>query len=165
MINKENLWFVTLFSLILVLSVYYITMPNELLLNNNKKYPTNNKPVIKVKESELLLAMKVTKEEERLTLKENLQAKLIDATTSVEEKNSIYEQIKYLNLLIGKEEMLEKKLKDLYKVNSFIKQENNDIKVVAISDKHDTNLANDIMRSIQEEYKEKMYISVRFEKK
>ena len=34
MINKQNLWFLTLFSLILVLSVYYITMPSELLLNN-----------------------------------------------------------------------------------------------------------------------------------
>ena len=31
MISKQNLWFLTLFSLILVLSVYYITMPNDLL--------------------------------------------------------------------------------------------------------------------------------------
>ena len=29
MINKQSLWFLTLFSLILVLSVYYITMPDE----------------------------------------------------------------------------------------------------------------------------------------
>ena len=36
MINKQNLWFLTLFSLILVLSVYYITMPNELLLSKTK---------------------------------------------------------------------------------------------------------------------------------
>ena len=32
MIKKQNLWFLTLFSLILVLSVYYITMPNDLLV-------------------------------------------------------------------------------------------------------------------------------------
>ena len=38
MINKKNLWFVTLFSLILVLSVYYITMPSELLMTNNGSY-------------------------------------------------------------------------------------------------------------------------------
>ena len=38
MINKKNLWFLTLFSLILVLSVYYITMPSELLLTNNSDY-------------------------------------------------------------------------------------------------------------------------------
>ena len=29
MINKKNLWFLTLFSLVLVLSIYYVTMPNE----------------------------------------------------------------------------------------------------------------------------------------
>ena len=34
MINKQNLWFLTLFCLILVLSVYYVTMPSELLLTN-----------------------------------------------------------------------------------------------------------------------------------
>ena len=31
MINKQNLWFLTLFSLILVLSIYYLTMPDEVL--------------------------------------------------------------------------------------------------------------------------------------
>ena len=35
MINKEHLWFLTLFSLILVLSVYYVTMPSDLLLSIN----------------------------------------------------------------------------------------------------------------------------------
>ena len=29
--NKQNLWFFTLFSLILILGAYYITMPNSLL--------------------------------------------------------------------------------------------------------------------------------------
>ena len=36
MINKQNLWFLTLFSLVLVLGVYYVTMPNEMLLKNVK---------------------------------------------------------------------------------------------------------------------------------
>ena len=35
MINKKSIWFLTLFSLILVLSVYYITMPNDLLIASN----------------------------------------------------------------------------------------------------------------------------------
>ena len=29
--NKQNLWFLTLFSLILILGVYYVTLPNDLL--------------------------------------------------------------------------------------------------------------------------------------
>ena len=38
MINKQNLWFLTLFSLILILGVYYVTIPNDLLEKVNKKY-------------------------------------------------------------------------------------------------------------------------------
>ena len=34
MINKKNLWFLTLFSLVLVLSIYYVTMPNEIFDKN-----------------------------------------------------------------------------------------------------------------------------------
>ena len=74
MIKKENLWFLTLFSLILVLSVYYITMPNELLLTNNNK-STNEKTAsvnkeqdatkVTVEESELLVAMRVSLNDER----------------------------------------------------------------------------------------------------
>ena len=31
MINKQSLWFVTLFSMILVLSIYYVTMKDDTL--------------------------------------------------------------------------------------------------------------------------------------
>ena len=31
MINKNNLWFLTLFSLILILGVYYVTLPSDVL--------------------------------------------------------------------------------------------------------------------------------------
>ena len=31
MINKQSMWFLTLLSLVLVLGVYYVTMPNDLL--------------------------------------------------------------------------------------------------------------------------------------
>ena len=45
MINKKNLWFLTLFSLVLVLSVYYITMPSELLITNNGEIINNDDSV------------------------------------------------------------------------------------------------------------------------
>ena len=45
MINKQGLIFLTLTSLILVLSVYYVTMPNELLLTTNSSYLNSEKKV------------------------------------------------------------------------------------------------------------------------
>ncbi len=176
MINKQSLWFLTLFSLILVLSVYYITMPNELLLTNNNLYSktdSNNKEEeettednskVTLEESDLLVSMRVSLEEERISLMNDLQEQLTNSETTVEEKNNAYEQLRYLNQIQGTEEKLEAKIKDQFQLNSFIKIDNNQIQVVVAKDKHDSTLANNIMRSIQEEYQEKMYITVKFEK-
>ena len=40
---------------------------------------------------------------------------------------------------------------------------NNNINSVCISDKHDSTLANNIMRLIQKSYDKKMYITVKFQ--
>ena len=167
MINKQNLWFLTLFSLILVLSVYYITMPNELLLSKTKteeKSIPSKKKDTTVEETTSLVAMRVSLEEERQEAMNTLQEQLTSDAMTTEEKNNAYEQLKYLNELQGKEETLEKKINETIKIDRFLKIDNSNITVVAIATKHDNTLANNIMRLIQEEYKEKMYITVKFEK-
>lgn len=170
MINKQSLWFLTLFSLILVLSVYYITMPDELLMTNNNSYNTEevNKEVekteVKIEESELLVAMRVNLEEERAMKKSDLEGLLTNSEITVEEKNEALEELKYLNFLSGQEETLEAKLKTELDIESFVEIDGNQITVVAIKEKHDNILANTIMRTIQKEFQEKMYITVKFEK-
>lgn len=160
MINKQNLWFLTLFSLILVLSVYYITMPNDLLVNNTKEEITTKKSKAKksdVKETNSLVAMRVSLEEERQEEMVSLQEKLTNEKTPTEEKNNAYEQLKYLNQLQGEEENLEKQIKEQYKLDSFVKVEDKNIEVVVIKDKHDASIANNIMRLVQSNYDDKMY--------
>lgn len=171
MINKQSLWFLTLFSLILVLSVYYITMPNELLLTNNSNYTEEtskeeNEETTKVTitESETLVSMRVSLEEEREETMADLKGTLTSETATSEEKNNAYEQIKYLTDVKGKEEAIEQKIKTNFSLDSFVKIDHNEIKVVAVKQEHDTTLANNIMRLIQEEFEEKVYITVRFEK-
>ena len=169
MINKQSLWFLTLFSLILVLSIYYITMPNDLLASGNKEKvektskEVNSKDVI-VKESELLVTMRVNKEEEREEQIKNLRTKLTDEETSSDEKNNAFEQIKYITNLNTKEKALEEKIKKEFDIDSFIKIDNNNIKIVAIKKDHDVTIANNIMKSIQAEFDNKMSISIQFEK-
>lgn len=170
MINKQSLWFLTLFSLILVLSVYYITMPNELLLTNNSSYSNNEDnnqtetTGVVVEESELLVAMRVNLEEERSMKKSDLEGLLTSNETTVEEKNEALEELKYLNFLSGQEESLEAKLKTELDLDSFVEIDGTQVTVVVVKDEHDNILANKIMRAIQAEYQEKMYITVKFEK-
>ena len=171
MINKKSLWFLTLFSLILVLSVYYITMPNELLLTNNSNYNKDTKKEetekagAVIEESELLVAMRVNLEEERAAKKSDLEGLLTSNSATAKEKNEALEQLKYLNILTGQEESLEAKIKTDLDIESFIEIDGNQINVVAISEKHDNTLANKIMRIIQDNYEDKMHITVKFEKK
>ena len=103
MINKRNIWFFTLFSLIIVLSVYYITMPNELNLETN-----TTKEIERVSEevndSTVLVALRVEKEEEYITEVESLRTILTSGSSTIEEKNNAYEKIQNINIIKGEEE-------------------------------------------------------------
>lgn len=170
MINKQSLWFLTLFSLILVLSVYYITMPNELLLTNNSNYTekvnTEEKEdsTVTISESETLVSMRVNLEEEREETMADLKGTLTSEEATTEEKNNAYEQIKYINEIKAKEEALEQKIKKNFSLDSFVKIDNNEVKVVAVKKEHDSTLANNIMKAVQEEFTDKVYVTVKFEK-
>ncbi len=168
MINKENLWFLTLFSLILVLSVYYVTMPNDLLLNNGKtdvvdKKEEDDKVSVVVQESEILVALRVSLEEERMQKKADLEGVLTNNEMNTEAKNAAYEELKYLNIIVSQEEMLEAKVKEVHNMDSFVEIDNKEISVVIVAKNHDNALANAIMRTVQKEFTEQMYITVKFQ--
>lgn len=164
MIKRKNLWYVTLFSLILVLGVYYVTIPNE-LLEKAQELDQNEKVVTNIKEESPLVAMRVNLEEIRKEEKKELESKLTNEKLTSEEKNNVYEELKYLNEVQGKEEQLEKKIKDEYDLDCFIKIDNNNASVVCISSSHDVSKANEIMRLIQKEYKTPINTTVKFQKK
>lgn len=165
MINKKNIWFLTLFSLILVLSVYYITMPSELLLTNftgEEVKSSNDEVVANIEESTVIAALKVEEEENRLEELDSLKLILMDAKSTVDEKNKAFEKMKSLDINKAEESKLEEKIKTEFSLESFVKIDGDKIKVVIDSDKNDTTLANKIMRSLQTNYTEKKYITVEF---
>ena len=162
MINKKSLWFVTLFSLILVLSVYYITMPSEFLIKNNGEYLYDSIK-IEEKESNILTALKIEDEEKKEKEMASLRLILNDEEASSEDKNSAFEKLKQINLIKGEEEKLVNKIKNNHNLDSYVSIENNEIKAVVLSNNHDSELANKIIRTIQEEYENNKYITVKFQ--
>lgn len=161
MINKKNLWFLTLFSLVLVLSVYYVTMPKELLIanevNNNDK-----ETKVKIEEANIIETLRV--EDNTTTLEEinKLKATISNNTASTEDKNKAFDELKLLNQISSKEELLEEKVKNAHNLDSFIKIDGDQIRVVVNSEEHNTKLANDIMKTIQNNFDTKQYIVVQF---
>ena len=168
MINKQGLIFLTLTSLILVLSVYYITMPTELLLTTNSSYIKNNsvensdsKEKISIKEGNTITAMKSVLNDERREKVKELNDKLINKELSIEEKNNIYEEIKVINKIEAMEENIAKIIHDEHNLESFVKVKDDIIEITVNSDKHDTSLVAKIMTSVEKKYPN-MYISVSF---
>lgn len=171
MINKQGLIFLTLTSLILVLSVYYVTMPTEILLTTNSSYVNNSEEVssekdnkqevVKVEEENTISAMKSILNDERRDKVKELNNKLINKELTIEEKNNIYEEIKVINKLEAMEEDIEKIIKDEHKLDSFVKVKDDIIEITVKNSKHNTNLAAKIMTSVEKKYSN-MYISVSF---
>lgn len=166
MINKRSLWFLTLFSLILVLSVYYITMPSELLIatnNGTKKEKTKEVSVTEEeKESAELVASRVESEEKMLDKISQLKKILTDSKATTEEKNKAFEELQNLNKNRSQEEKIEKGIENELKLKTFVSIEGNNITVTVDSDKHDNKTANSIMRNVQNNFDTQMKITIKF---
>lgn len=173
MINKQGLLFLTLTSLILVLSVYYITMPNELLLTTNSNHNNTSDTVsnnidnsrevnVNIKEASTILAMQNILNDERIKMTKELNDKLVNTELTIEEKNNIYEELKMISKIEGLEESIKKKIKEEFDLDSFVKISDDVVEVVINSSKHDTSLVVKIINSVSSLFDSKMYVSVSF---
>ena len=163
MINKQNLWFLTLFSLILVLGIYYLNIDDEVMQVLKTEDSNNNlAEVVEISESDILVALEVENDEEKQALMEEYQNILLDTESSVDEKNAAYENIQKLNNSTTKENEIKKMITEKFTLNSFVKIKDNSVSIVIASNKHDNSLANSIITAAQELFETNMYITVKF---
>lgn len=160
--NKQNLWFLTLFSLILVLGVYYITLPSEIFDNNMTDTVNKNIDVV-VSESNKLMALRVERDEKISATMNELQEKIISSSSTSEEKNIAFDELQVLNLAKGKETYLEDKILNNYKINSYVEINGDNINITISSEEHNIKIANEIMRCVQEEFEDHKKITIKFE--
>jgi len=161
MIKKQSVWALTLFSLILVLSVYYITLPTEIETVKKEKTKTTIK---ETNSNSVIATLKVENEEEKKKKTKELQEIINKEDTTKEEKNNAYEELKVLNIIKGQEEEITLKIKNKFKLDSFVKITDDQVRVVIVKEDHTPKLANEIMNFVQSSFDEKKYISVKFEK-
>ncbi len=156
------MWFLTLFSLILVLSIFYLTVGENSLVT--EKEPENNQSIINItsEEGEVLSALRVQSDEERIEEMAMLQETLLSEDTSVEDKNEAYDSLKEITVNRGKEEKIETLIKDKFQLESFAKIKGDQINIVIVGKTHNSELANNIIRLVQEQYENQMYITIKF---
>ena len=164
MINKQNLWFVTLFSLILILGIYYVSIDDDVKSVLKTEGNNDSVPVIEITESDAFVALEVEKDVKKQTMLEEYQDILLDTAATVQEKNTAYENMQKLNSSKNDEEKIKNLIKEKFNLNSVVKIRDNTISIVALKSEHDNNIANQIIRSVQELFNEEKYITVKFNK-
>lgn len=161
MINKQNLWFVTLFSLILVLGIYYVTMGDEslsVLAGEN-----NISKEVSVKESDVIVALQVDRDEAVLKEMNEYQSILLDDTATIEEKNDAYNALQALSNSKSECEKIKKLITEKFKFDNFVKIDSDAISITIAAKDHNKEIANNIIREVQSLYDKQKYITVKFE--
>jgi len=162
MINKQNLWFITLFSLILILGIYYISIDDEVASVLKTEEINENKEVIEITESDILVALEVENDEEKQALMEEYQDILLSCESTLEEKNVAYENMQKLNNSSQEESKIKNLIKEKFSLNAFVKIKDNSISIVVASKEHNNEKANSIIRSVQELFDEEKYITIKY---
>jgi stage III sporulation protein AH len=109
-----------------------------------------------------LVGLRVENEEMVIAKLEDLQNTITDTSKTMEEKNIAYEQLKNLNQLKGKQEEIEKLIKKEFNFDSFVKINEDQINIVISNNNHNKELANNIIKKVQSMFKEKKYITIKF---
>ncbi len=162
MINKQSLWFITLFSLIIVLGIYYFSTDQTSLTMG--KYQSSSSYVANSSSDDNNISVfKVADDESTMGKIDELQNILLDDEATLEEKNNAYDELEVISSYKTKEEELSRLIKKEFDYDSFIKIRDNQISITISSDVHNNEIANKIIKSVQEKFKDIKYITVKFE--
>lgn len=161
MINKQELWFLTLFSLILVLSVYYVTMPSNLLSVSDIKEDTT--PTINMEDTNILDVLKEENNERVAKEIESLRKIVVDVETNIDDKNIAYEKIQKLEENKGKEEKIVSLIKEKLGFDTYVEIKNAKVNVVVSNKEHSYKIANDIIKLVSSSFDSDKSVTVKFQ--
>ena len=161
MINKQKLWFLTLFSLILVLSVYYVTIPSNLLSVSDIKEDTT--PTINMEDTNILDVLKEENNERVAKEIESLRKIVVDVETNIDDKNIAYEKIQKLEENKGKEEKIVSLIKEKLGFDTYVEIKNAKVNVVVSNKEHSYKIANDIIKLVSSSFDSDKSVTVKFQ--
>ena len=159
MIKKQNIWFTFLCSIILVLSIVYVSMNQDNLKDFNIEEFDDVDMVIN--ESTELVALRIQDDEEEMETINELQSIILDSSKSASDKSNAYDSLIDLTTNKSLETKLETIIKDNFKFDSYVKINGDNVTIFVKSDKHDYSLANEIIRKVDNIVSNK-YITVKF---
>jgi stage III sporulation protein AH len=188
LLKKQTVWLLTMLSLVVVLSVYYITSPeqksNELAAvkqeekADEKETKTDTKTDAKTdtetKDGDTIIsqvagdeefeALRLKLQDERSELKEQLSTVVATTDLPADERSEAVDQMKKLNEIAQKEEMLETLIKAMDYEDALVRADGSTVKIIVKSNKESSKSeANAIIQMVKKEIGETNYVAVEFQ--
>ena len=175
LLRKQTVWLLTMLSLVAVLSVYYITTPQDAAVNQEtpKEDTNSSKGTSKNEESSTVVtsessdsvfeAMRIDLNDERSRQKEELTNKVASSELSEEERVEAHEQIEALSEMSTKEDMLETMIIALGYKDALVRADGNQIQITVKAEKQDAKAANEIIQMVTKEIGKTNAVAVEFQ--
>jgi len=179
LLKKQTVWLLTMLSLVVVLSVYYITSPeqksNELAAVQQKgKDQNQGKTKTEAKDDKTVVSsvagdaafeeLRMKLEDNRSELQQNLTNELASTDLSPEEKSKVKDQMNKLNKTAQSEELLENFIKTMGFDDVLVRADGPKVIVTVKSKKKPSaSEANKIMLEVKKEIDETNYVAVEYQ--
>ncbi|MDF2858222.1 MAG: stage sporulation protein [Neobacillus sp.] len=186
LLKKQTVWLLTMLSLVVVLSVYYITSPeqktNELagveeeVKNEQEQAATKTETktdsegqdtdsiISQAAGDEEFEALRLKLEEQRSEMKEDLSAVVATTDLPADERSEAMDQMKKLNQTAQKEQMLETLIRASGYEDALVRADGDKVMITVKSNKeHSKAAANDIIKRVKKEIGSTNYVAVEFQ--
>ena len=192
LLKKQTVWLLTMLSLVVVLSVYYITTPennpNDVAMeqeeekdnakeNENVETSTENKDgasvtveedeegnvISSVSSDDMFAALRLEIDEHRSKLRSNLEAQAASTELTADQKLKAYDELKKLEDIESKEKIIEMLIKGNNYEDALVRVEGDKIKITVKSKESSKQQANEILRLVRSELGELQNVAVEFE--
>ncbi|MDF1997097.1 SpoIIIAH-like family protein [Peribacillus frigoritolerans] len=193
LLKKQTVWLLTMLSLVVVLSVYYLTAPEENAADmtateqmeqeeNKAESKTENKAETKgenkseketskntegssvtIASGDEFESLRMQIEDERAKLNEELTAKMGNTELSAEERDEAYAKIEQLSETKVKENIIENLIVAMDYNAALVRVDGTDVKVSVKADKQTKTEANNIIRLVRKEVSDAQNVVVDFQ--
>ncbi|OQM45271.1 stage III sporulation protein AH [Anoxybacillus sp. UARK-01] len=191
MLKKQTVWLLTMLSLVVVLSVYYVTAPKDMndsvaftdeqnqTNQTEKTASTKERANVAVDEAEakdekvtssatsdddVFTALRLQIEDERSRQRDQLNTIVTSSNTTPEQKNDAYEKMQQLQTIANKEATLETLIKSKGGYEDVLVRADGDtVRVMVKAKQSSTKAANEIIQLVKSEMKDMQDIAVEFQ--
>ncbi|MEK4486438.1 SpoIIIAH-like family protein [Psychrobacillus sp. FSL H8-0484] len=171
--RKRSVWFLTLLSLVAVVTVFYmserpspfdgIQLFSDDTLDEVGLVETSSNEQSFLSSSNAFEEMRMEVQEKRSQLREQLTTKVGNNDLTAEEKDQAYSEIEELVNVDSAEAMLELIIKSLGYDDAFVRIEDNNVLIDVVSNESSPKKASDIIYNVKREWPQAYKVEVKFD--